>query len=277
MKGQPNSAMDDAALRRSMHLVQCFVLLGLVWKWKLFVHVNYVYFAFPQSDSFFPEALQWSATLQLAYCFSVFGALASIMLRSVGPLRLVILAQVAALSTLLVHQGSYNDATFLTSWWAATWCLWVAGQLNRADPRITRSRAERLACVILSLVMLGPAIGKWTAAYWSGEVFYEIYYRGRDFWVYNAMRQWFDDATLHSISCFHSRSVIVIESIAGLTLWALPPRVVGWIGAVLMLAIPLTNNWLLFSVTLSLLGLAMALIRRRPRVARTQELAAERC
>ncbi|MEM9589644.1 MAG: hypothetical protein AAGA03_20340 [Planctomycetota bacterium] len=256
---------DEQALRQNIRLVQGFVALGLLWKWKLFVQVDHVYDALPQTDTFFPAALQSLVTLRLAYCFAVAGSLAGVFLRGIGPLRLATVAQTAALTILMIHQGSYNDATFLTSWWAAVWCSWVAGQMERRDAALTGQRAARLACLILSLIMLGPAIGKWTIEYWSGEVFYEIYYRSRDFWVYNGLRDSFDASTLRRIAMLHARFVIVVESISGLTLWCLPPRVVGWVALGLMLAIPITNNWLLFSVTLSMTGLSLALLRQSRR------------
>ncbi|MEO1617344.1 MAG: hypothetical protein AAFV88_15950 [Planctomycetota bacterium] len=258
------SVSDDLALVRSVRLVQAFVLVGLLWKIKLFGHVSEVYFAFPQTDTFFPAPLQSLVVLRLAYCVAVLSSIVAVRLRGAGPLRIALLALVAALSTLLIHQGSYNDATFLTSWWASVWCLWVSGQLGRADPNFTMTRSKRLACVVLSIVMLGPAIGKWTAEYWSGEVFYEIYYRSRDFWLYNWLRDTADPAGLRRLAMMHARMAILVETMAGLTLWILPHRLAGWLALAIMVVIPLTNNWLLFSVTLSLIGLSLVLVRKSP-------------
>ena len=49
-------------------------------------------------------------------------------------------------------------------------------------------RARVLSRLIISVILLGGAPGKWTAEYWSGEVFYDIYFRDRDFWVFNLLR-----------------------------------------------------------------------------------------
>ena len=72
------------------------------------------------------------------------------------------------------------------------------------------------------MILLGGAVGKWTAEYWSGEVFYDIYFRDRDFWVFNLIRENFEAETTREIATWYSRNIIVIETVAGLGLWLLP-------------------------------------------------------
>ena len=49
-------------------------------------------------------------------------------------------------------------------------------------------RAAFLSRLIISLILLGGAAGKWTPEYWSGEVLFDIYFVDRDFWFFNYLR-----------------------------------------------------------------------------------------
>lgn len=258
-------AGDEACRRRRLtsvlRLVQLTVVVGLLWKIQFFVWTDKVYQDFPLSDPFFPDWLEWQWTLRAAFFAAVATAAGAVFARGRNWLVGLASVELLALSVLLLHQGSYNDATFLTTWWAVVWCLWVSSQEHVSDVALTCRRAARLGCAILSLVMLGASVGKWTVEYWSGDVLYEIYFRDRDFWLFNGLRKQYDLPQLQQLAMWHSRMVVTIETIAGLTLWCLPTRVAGWFALVLMLLIPLTNNFLLFSVTWSLVGLSVAVIR----------------
>ena len=89
-------------------------------------------------------------------------------------------------------------------------------------------------------------------------MFYEIYFRDRDFWVFNALRSWLDTESLHWMAMAYSRKVIVIETVAGLGLWLLPARWAALTGAVIFASIALLSNFLLFSVLAPLIGLSLA-------------------
>ena len=115
-----------------------------------------------------------------------------------------------------------------------------------------------LSRLIISMILLGGAVGKWTAEYWSGEVFWDIYFRDRDFWVFNLLRQQYDPETLREIATWYSRKVIVVETMAGFGLWLLPAKWAASIAMVVLMSIALLSNFYLFSVLLSLVGLAAA-------------------
>lgn len=258
------TAAEAGRLRVMLCRVQLCVLLALLWKIQFFVRADAIYHRFLLSDPFFPDWLESPGMLRVAYLTAVFCAVVTVLFtgrnapaRSAGLVG-VSVAQWLAITVMLLHQGSYNDMTFVTAWWTVLWCLWLASQMGRADAVVTGRRAARLACVMLSMVMLGAAVGKWSQEYWSGTVLYEIYFRDRDFWLFNLMRARLNEAQLHQAAVWHSRVVIVIESLAGVTLWCLPPRLAGGLALLVMLAIPLFNNFLLLSVTLSLIGLAWA-------------------
>ena len=236
--------------------VQVGLLLALVWKWSFFVEADAVYLAIPLRDSFFPPWLQSVTTLRVAYL----GAVAAVAINLIAPRHAIRqLCSAAALigtSVLCLHQGSYNDATFTTAWWTTLWSLWLAGRLSKDDPTVLLRRAASLSRLIVSLMLLGGAVGKWTPEYWSGEVLFDIYFRDRDFWTFNFLRAWLDDASLREVATWYSRAVVVIETICGLGLWLLPPRRAAAAGVMVLSAIALFANFWLFSVLLSLTGLA---------------------
>ena len=102
----------------------------------------------------------------------------------------------------------------------------------------------------------GGAVGKMTEGYWSGQILYEIYFVGRDFWVYNLVRQFVPEDQLLGVAMWHSRVVICSEWFCAF-LWLLPPRVASTVAILMLCGIALTSNFLLFSVVGSLLGLAL--------------------
>ncbi|HMO23429.1 MAG TPA: hypothetical protein PKC98_20900, partial [Candidatus Melainabacteria bacterium] len=165
-------------------------------------------------------------------------------------------AALASLGVMCLHQQSYHDVTFLTCWWTTAWCLWLIRQLGKpAEPLMVR--AAFLAHGILSLIFLGGSVGKLTPGYWSGEVFYEIYFEGRDYWLFNLLRRFFDADQLSLISCWYSRFVIMIEGI-GACLWIMPARIASIIAIAILCNIALMSNTQLFSVLTCLIGLALA-------------------
>ncbi len=146
--------------------------------------------------------------------------------------------------------------TFATAWWTALWSLWFVHRIEDPERDSTLRRAAWLSRVILSMILFGGAIGKWTAEYWSGQVFHEIYFVDRDFWVFNLVRQWFAPETIRDLATWYSRMVILTESACGVALWMLPPRWAATMAIVVFASIALLSNFLLFSVVGCLIALA---------------------
>ena len=154
-----------------------------------------------------------------------------------------------------IHQGSYNDVTFLTCFWTSLWCVWYTVKLG-TPPQELIAKSKSFAILIISLIFLGSAIGKWTPSYWSGQVLYEIYFVDRDFWFFNLLRSNFQPEILRDIATYYSRMVVLAESACAL-LWLLPVRLAGWIALAMLVGIALFSNVYLFSVVFCLCGLAI--------------------
>ncbi|QDT02574.1 hypothetical protein K227x_09520 [Rubripirellula lacrimiformis] len=237
-------------------VVQLGMLAGLLWKISYFVAAMEVYRRIPLRDDFFPDAMQSTNVLIAAFMATCAAIVLNIVTAS-RPLQLVCGAVTLLGSTVLcIHQGSYNDMTFVTTWWTALWSLWYIAGMTSTDADAFLRRAAFLSRLILSMILLGGAAGKWTGEYWSGEVFFDIYFRNRDFWLFNLLRDNLTAETLREVATWYSRKVIIVETVAGLGLWMLPARWAAAVGIVLLSSIALLSNFLLFSVLMCLIGLA---------------------
>ncbi|MCC9599671.1 hypothetical protein LOC67_03785 [Stieleria sp. JC731] len=239
-------------------LVQVTLFMGLVWKWSYFYASDEVYHRFPLADDFFPAWLQSADVVRNAYL----GALGCIIVGVIGLapwLRsIAAAATTGCLGVLLVHQASYNDMTFATSAWVSLWVLWLTTRMPVDEPFSLMQRAAFLSRVIGSMILLGGAVGKWTPEYWSGEVFYDIYFIDRDFWVFNLLRERYDAETLKVMAAWYSRKVIVVETIAGFGMWLLPPKAAAAVGVTIYFSIAFFSNHLLFSVLWCMVGISAA-------------------
>jgi hypothetical protein len=257
-------------------IVQVGLLFNMVWKSSYFSAAASIYAKLPVDDSFFPPALRSVETLIAAYLITVGSIGLSLCLSSQSVRRGCAWFTILGLSVLCVHQGSYNDMTFVTAWWAGLWSLWFVhcnwtgdnwtgdnwtgdnwtGDNWTGDPHRLLSRGALLGRLIISMILLGGAVGKWTTEYWSGEVLFDIYFRDRDFWIFNLMRANFSGDDLRQIATAYSRLVIVVETVAGFGLWLLPARAAAIVGMVLLTSMALLANFLLFSVVSCLITLA---------------------
>ncbi|TWU00820.1 hypothetical protein [Stieleria varia] len=229
---------------------------GLVWQKGFFLLADELYHRTPLLDPFFPDWLRSAEVLRWAFLCTM----ASLLIGIVGKFRLVRIAMavvsLVGLSILCVHQGSYNDATFATSWWVTLWVLWLTTRMGRGDSVAVLTHAAFLARLIGSMILLGGAVGKWTPEYWSGEVFYDIYFRDRDHWLFNRLRESFEPETLRTMAMWYSRKVVVVETICGFGMWRLPPRWAAALGVTLFFSIAALSNFWLFSVLTCMVGMS---------------------
>ena len=237
-------------------VVQVSLFLGLAWKIWYFDKADLVYHLLLLDDPFFPDWLRSPDVVRWAYL----GSLGSIIVGVIGMLPWIRsvagAALIGCLSVLLVHQASYNDMTFATSMWAGIWAFWFTTRMARDEPHQLIRRGAFLARAIASMILLGGAIGKWTPEYWSGEVFYDIYFVERDYWVFNYLRENCDAETLRNVATWYSRKVIAVETLLGFGLWILPPKWAATVGVTVFFSIAFFSNELLYSVLWSMIGLS---------------------
>lgn len=181
---------------------------------------------------------------------------------------------VCALGALL-HGQTGSDATFLTSFWSATWLAWTAHGGGRDDDRaLVHGRA--LAQAIVGTLFLGAAIGKLTPEFEGGQAFYELYFRHNGNWPYPWLRRELAVDSVRGLATAFSRCAIAAELVlAGAPLW--PSSFV--LSGVAVTALAMMTAWTfhLASVLSSVVGLAVAaylldreLARRRTRGSRAR-------
>ncbi len=265
----PRDTLGDGPIDRAVvahRIVQAGMLIALMWKLSFFVAASRLYAEIPLVDDFFPGWLQSVWTVRIAYLGTILAIGLNLVTGSHPLQRLCCLITFFGSSVLCLHQASYNDMTFVTAWWTSLWAMWYVHHLRDEDQTKMLRKAAFLSRLIISVILLGGAAGKWTGEYWSGEVFHDIYFRDRDFWLFNILRANFDDATLHTLAKWYSRQVILIETVSGLGLWLMPPKWAASIAVTLLMSIALLSNFLLFSVLMSLVGLASVgfFVRKNP-------------
>ena len=164
--------------------------------------------------------------------------------------------------------------TFVTIWWCCLWSVWLSHRIDTDQQEVLIRRAALLSRLIISLILLGGAAGKWTPEYWSGEVLFDIYFLDRDFWVFNYLRDNYEHAELQEIAKWYSRQVIFVETISGIGLWALPARLAALIATIILAGIVIFSNKYLVSVIACLMGLACVgfFVPRRPQKATTPQI-----
>ncbi|TWT91354.1 hypothetical protein [Neorhodopirellula pilleata] len=264
--------MNDARRSGPLTCTLIGILLGLVWKWSFFRFADTVYIQIPIEHDFFPSPMRDAIVLRIAYLASAAGFLVALLFAHVRPTWDLFRTLACAIGTfasavMLVHQGSYNDVTFLMVVWCGAFATWYSSRLRHDDSNHLQDKALRLSRIILSVMFLGGLVGKCTPEYWSGQVLYEIYFVDRDFWFFNWMRIRYDGEALRSIATVYSRLVIVVEIFGALNWFVgefIGSRFAAWSAIAILLSIGVTSNFLLFSVLAPLIGLATIGVQNRP-------------
>src|SRR6056297_3831560 len=135
-------------------VVQAGLALGLLWKWKFFTASAKAYAAIPLQDEFFPEFFRSTPVLVVTFIATV----AAIGLNFITANRRLQIAcstiTLAGATVLCLHQGSYNDMTFVTTWWTSVWALWFVVHLSDPDRPALLRRAAFLSRLIISVILL---------------------------------------------------------------------------------------------------------------------------
>jgi hypothetical protein len=246
-----------------MRLLVYGLLLSWLVKWGFFLEASVVYRQRPLQDAFFPGWLQSFWVLTAALCAPI--ALAFFALLRATPRALAVSLAAFALGSLvlMLHQGSYNDATFVTSFWVALWGGWFAAAA-RPDAREVPARGAFLAQLVVGLMFFGGVVGKLTPGYLDGSVMYGIYFAERDHFTFAALRALLSPAQLRSAAQLYSLSVIAIEALLAATP-LLPARASLKLACAAFVALVALNNLRLLSVIGPLLALCLvALVLTRP-------------
>lgn len=209
----------------------------------------------PVSDHFFPVVLRHPAFLLAAFFSPVLTEVIVLDRPTPTAMRWAAGVEAAGAAVLLVHQASYFFATWVVVFWAALFLVWLAWSAAQDDVR-ARIAGPFVAQLLVAFLFMGGAVGKWTAGYWSGDVFYGVFFAGNPSPIYALLRSRFDVSTLHLIAMWFSRAVVVLETSMALVI-LLPARRASMVSIAAALGLWLTSGDL-FEVSWPLIGIALA-------------------
>ena len=154
---------------------------------------------------------------------------------------------------MMLHINSYNDATFVTSFWVGLWVLWLSLQSKPVDA-VLPEQACFLARLVLGLIFFAGFIGKLTPQFMSGEVFHNIFWVDNTIWPHKRLIENYSQLQLMSWSRYAAGMIVVTEGIL-----ALAPLIRSrWfyiISPMVMLGFTITNTWAILSVLSCLIGM----------------------
>lgn len=221
------------------------LLLAYLVKLHYFILGARIYHLRPLEDPFFPSLLQQLPLAIAAYLAPVLLTPRALLSRSSPLQRLALLTFVLSSLVLLIHQQSYNDATFVTTLWTSAIGLWFARR-PPVDP-LAAPRLARLTLGFIGMLFIGGLSGKLTPGYLDGEVIHGIYFVDRQHLTFDLARRWLSADQLRDAARLYSRMILGAEALlASLPLW--PARTGLWVGLLGLLGLMLLNNILLASV-----------------------------
>ena len=189
-------------IRDSYRVVVAFLLASLLWKSSHYPAFYNIYNSYALNDSFFPSFFSSTIVLGIVLMVPVLLGMMALMVREKPLLIVQSTVTLVCMFGMCIHQGSYNDVTFLTCFWVSLWCVWYTIKLG-TPPSELIDQSKTFAILIVSLVFLGGAVGKWTPGYWSGQVLYEIYFVDRDFWFFNLLRSNLQPEALREFATYY--------------------------------------------------------------------------
>ena len=118
---------------------------------------------------------------------------------------------VCSATFILFHADYFSDAWSLSLFWTSIWICWLATRVGTADNRVW-PEAKWLTKSMVVMFFFCSAIGKWTGGYWSGEIFYDLFFVENDTSLYPWLRSHLDPDQLRSAATWYSRLVTVAET-----------------------------------------------------------------
>lgn len=172
--------------------------------------------------------------------------------------RLIFSSVLMVVSSLIMmlHINSYNDATFVTSFWVGIWVMWLGFQSHRTDV-VLHQQACLLARLVLGLIFFSGFVGKFTPEYLSGKAFYHIFWGENKLWPHDLLIAHFTPDQLKTISLYFSTFIVYSE----LVLACSPlfhSRFIFILAPVILSCFMITNTWAIFSVVGCLIGMMLS-------------------
>ncbi len=231
-------------------------LLGWFIKARFFVDYLFIHFVkYPILHALFPKFFLNPYVAQFFYFFPVV-VLSCFFSSKKADYKLISVLMMVCSAILCWHINTYNDATFVTSFWVALWLFWFSCHGDHEGQQFYLHACVLAQCIV-GMIFLGGLVGKLTPEYYSGEAIYNIFIKDRMYWPFSLIREIFSLPQQHSLAMLASRVIILGEAILALAaVCPLPFVCVVFVWMVVGLVIFCT--WMILSVLLCLLGMLLA-------------------
>ena len=209
----------------------------------------------PVHDHFFPDLLRHPVTLLAAFFTPLITEVMVLSYPTARDMKRAAAVETLGAAILLLHQATYFYATWVVVFWAGVFMTWIAWSAV-ADPERAAAIGPFLAQLLIAFFFLGGAAGKWTARYWSGAIFDDLFFTRNSYSFLPYLHAVFSDARVHTMATWFSRGAIVVESATAFVV-LLPMRAAFVVSLVVATGLWL-NAWDLFEVCWPLMGIAVA-------------------
>jgi len=230
-------------------------LFGWFLKYKFFgPYFSHLIFAYPVSAQQFPHFFLNPSIAFAAYhmpVLCIFGLLTQKRLVYI----FMSLLMVICTTILGLHINTYNDMTFISSFWVALWLAWYAFHID--DRHHIQTHAPFMAKCIIALLFLGGTVGKLTPEYWSGEAFYNLVVHQTPGYVGIYLMNAFSVENQKLILSVLSKIIIITEGLLVLSP-LYPYRFFCAFGICVIIMLVLFRSWQIFSVLSCLTGITLS-------------------
>lgn len=230
-------------------------LTGWYIKGKFFhSYLLFYIYAYPVSSAQFPPFFQNPVVTTTAYYLPLF-CFAGIILRRQAVYQAISLVLLMCAAILGLHMNTYNDMTFISSFWVALWLVWYAFHIHDHE-HIQRHALFLVQCMV-AMIFLGGTVGKLTPEYWSGEAFYNLIINFQPQYLGRLVHDHLSVENQKLFASIFSKIVIFVE---GLLIFSpfFPYYLFCVIGVLTVITIVLFRSWTILSVLSCLAGMILS-------------------
>jgi len=230
-------------------------LFGWFLKYKFFgPYFSNLIFTYPVFTDQFPPFFQNPNVAFTAYHMPVLCILGIFTQKRFVYIGMSLLMLICTI-ILGLHIDTYNDMTFISSFWVALWLLWYSFHID--DQRHIKAHAPLIAKCIIALLFLGGTVGKLTPEYWSGEAFYNLVVHQTPGYAGIYLRNTFTIENQKLILGVLSKMIIMAEGLMILSP-LYPYRIFCVFGVCVIFMLVLFREWQIFSVLSCLAGITLS-------------------
>jgi hypothetical protein len=244
-------------LQNSYRVATAAILVA--WLWDFYAVVKSVYYAvdYPLVEDFFPWPFASPVLLPVLYLIPAVLLVPALRSNDRRFLTIQACCLVVCSAWLSVHKGAFWSETFCYGFWVGLWMLWVARRLDDSVDDGTLRSAALLAQLLLAMIFLTRSVGTWTSEYWSGEMFYDVFFRYQHTDKFLWLRDMFQPKDLSVIATVYGRLFMLAQAVLFLVVF-LPSRWAFPISAVVLSGLWAATTLDSIAWIAPLLGLALA-------------------